>query len=73
VVVISGILWLAIRERNSSLRKLKSISKREDTISDCACLPANRLAFDIVENVFGDGADQGRCRALPGFGTPSHW
>jgi hypothetical protein len=35
-----------MRERDSSLRKLKSISKKEDTISDCACLSANRLAFD---------------------------
>src|SRR6516164_10798055 len=48
VIVISRILWLAISERDSSLRKLKSISKREDTISDCACLSANRLAFGIV-------------------------
>ena len=45
VVVISGILRLALRERDSSLRKLKSISKKEDTISDCACLSANCLAF----------------------------
>jgi len=48
VIVISGILWLAISERDSSLRKLKSISKREDKISDCACLSANRLPFGIV-------------------------
>ena len=45
VVVISGILRLAMPERDSRLRKLKSISKKEDTISDCACLSANRLAF----------------------------
>ena len=31
VIVISGILWLAISERDSSLGKLKSISRREDT------------------------------------------
>jgi hypothetical protein len=28
MVVISGILWPAMRERGRSLRKLKSISKR---------------------------------------------